>query len=464
MTSCAVGFVVNTVTTMSDAKKSKAAPKVVPTVSKVLEAGEILELIYQPDQGRTVFSVWDGSAAKEVNDYRMPDGTKLVPYSPKNNLIAHDVVLFPSGPEEYGTEERLVDEIDYFIGRYMALSPEFRHIAAYYVLLTWIYDQFNELPYLRVRGDYGSGKTRFLLTIGSLCYKPIFASGASSVSPIFRLIDSFGGTLLVDEADFRFSDEKSEMVKILNNGNVRGFPVLRSEQSKTNEYNPTAFRVFGPKLIATRGYYEDRALESRFITEELGGRPLGSDIPINLPSCYQDEARTLRNKLLLYRFRTLGKKKIQSAALGATLEPRFKQIYTPLASVMGGERERENLAILAKRAQDAVTAERSDDVEAQVLTVIAALRESETTPSVKIITDRFAFEYGSQHDRRVTPKWIGSIIRRNLKISTYKSHGKYVINTKDNQLLEHLYERYGVGSGDMGTSAGGASGGAQGKI
>ena len=54
--------------------------------------------------------------------------------------------------------------------------------------------------------------------MGSLCYKPIFASGASTVSPLFRILDSFRGTLIIDEDDFRFSDEKAEVVKILNNG------------------------------------------------------------------------------------------------------------------------------------------------------------------------------------------------------------------------------------------------------
>jgi hypothetical protein len=73
----------------------------------------------------------------------------------------------------------------------MALSPDanrlmvignFRKIATYYILLTWVYDAFNELPYLRLRGDFGSGKTRALIVIGSLCYKSFFASGASTVS------------------------------------------------------------------------------------------------------------------------------------------------------------------------------------------------------------------------------------------------------------------------------------------
>jgi hypothetical protein len=71
---------------------------------------------------------------------------------------------------------------------------------------------------------YGSGKTRALLVLGSLCYKSFFASGASTVSPIFHTLDAFRGTLIFDEADFRFSDERAEVVKILNNGNVSGLP------------------------------------------------------------------------------------------------------------------------------------------------------------------------------------------------------------------------------------------------
>jgi hypothetical protein len=69
--------------------------------------------------------------------------------------------------------------------------------------------------------------------------------------------------------------------------------------NQQKEFNPRAFHVFGPKIVATRGRYEDRGLESRFITEETGGRPLRGDIPINLPETFKDEARELRNKLVL---------------------------------------------------------------------------------------------------------------------------------------------------------------------
>ena len=95
-------------------------------------------------------------------------------------------------------------------------------------MLTWVYDVFAEVPYLRFKGDFGSGKTRALQVIGAITYKPVFASGASTVSPIFHALDLFRGTLVFDEADFRFSDEKAEVTKIFNAGTTRGFPVLRS--------------------------------------------------------------------------------------------------------------------------------------------------------------------------------------------------------------------------------------------
>ena len=204
----------------------------VPTVSAVFDDGAILEMVYQPAEKRSAFVFWKEGEWKLESSFDASPLHRLVPYSPNNNLIKNEVVLFPSEPEEYGSEEQLLAEIQSFIHRYVDVSPLFEKIASYYVLFSWVYDRFNELPYLRLRGDPGSGKTRFLLTVGSLCYKPIFASGASTVSPLFRILDAFRGTLIIDEGDFRLSDERAEIVKILNNGNGRGFPVLRTEVTR----------------------------------------------------------------------------------------------------------------------------------------------------------------------------------------------------------------------------------------
>ncbi len=116
------------------------------------------------------------------------------------------------------------------------------------------------------------------------------------------MLDTFGGTLVLDEADLRFSDATAELTKILNNGNVAGMPVLRTMTNRHRELNPHAFTVFGPKLIGMREHFSDRALESRFLTEETGQRPLRADISIHLPGALHQEALALRNRLLAWRF------------------------------------------------------------------------------------------------------------------------------------------------------------------
>jgi hypothetical protein len=418
----------------------------IPTISGVFDDGTILEIIFRPAAVETAFVIWQKESWRFEKSFQTSNHDKLIPYSAHNNLIKNEVVLLPSQPEEYGTEEQLLAEIREFIHRYVDLSPLFEKVAAYYVLFSWIYDSFNELPYLRVRGDIGSGKTRFLLIVGSLCYKPIFASGASTVSPLFRILAAFRGTLIIDEGDFRLSDEKAEIVKILNNGNAKGFPVLRTESTDKREFNPVAYQVFGPKLVATRGYFEDRALESRCITEELGHNRLRTDIPINLPSVYREEALHLRDKLLLFRFRNLDKRRETESLVDRTIEPRLNQIFTPLLSIIDDTKAREDLKELARFYNRDLIADRGLDMEAQILEAIRDLLAASVNSniSIKEITSFFIDRHGEEYDKKITAKWIGSIIRRKLQIKTQKSHGVFVIPPAETAKLSRLYEKYGI--------------------
>jgi hypothetical protein len=414
-----------------------------PVVFATLPSGELLEMVYDPAAPATGFIVFDGAGWRMERKIELPSGVTLVPYSPQNNLLTHRVVLFPSEPEEYGSEDELFATVRNFIHRYVDLSEGFEEVAACYVLFSWVYDAFGDVPYLRVRGDYGSGKSRFLLTVGSLCYKPIFASGASTVSPIFRILDAVQGTLVVDEGDFRASDEKAEIVKILNNGNARGFPVLRTESMPTGEFNPRAFHVFGPKLVATRNLFEDRALESRCLSEDMGVRPLRADIPINLPESFEEEARTLRNKLLLYRLRTRGRSR-ELAAAPSGLEPRLSQILLPLLATAPREETRERLLSLARRSGQVLSAERAMAIEAEVLAVLYELVQEKAPLTIAEITRRFATRHGAEYEHAVTPRWIGSILRRKLMLTPQKRGGTFVIPASEYPKLARLFEKYSV--------------------
>lgn len=446
-------------TEQSDEKKTRRRQDQ-PTTGYTLEDGTLIELLYDPRRRAAAFAVARDGAWTVETGIDLENGDRLVPFSPLNNLIRNEVVLLPSQPQEYGSQEELVGSISAFIHRYLDVSATFEQVASYYVLLTWIHDAFNELPYLRLRGDYGSGKTRALLVIGSLCYKAIFASGASTVSPLFHTLDAFRGTLVVDEADFRFSDEKADIIKILNNGNVRGLPVLRTVMNNQREFNPRAFQVFGPKILAARGSFDDRALESRFITEEMGQRRLRRDIPINLPDAHKSEALTLRNKLLLYRFRSLARAGADPSAIDRRLEPRLNQILVPLLSVIDDKGLRDELRQVALGYQETLVADRASSAEADALEVLHELMATNPdSVAVGRVSERIKERFGQDYERPVTPRWVGGLLRRRLRLSTRKVHGIFVVPSSERPKLEVLWERYGIGEPARDTSPDAAGGG-----
>jgi hypothetical protein len=417
----------------------------VPTVSAVAPDGAVIEMVLDPTRATTAFARFKDDAWDLVPDHQLPDGRRLTPLSPRNNLVEHGVVRFAAGPEEYGSERELVASVRSFIHRYVNVSPRFERVSTTYVLLSWITDAFNELPYLRVRGAPGTGKTRFLLTVGSLCYKPIFASGASTVSPIFRILDLVKGTLVLDESDFRFSDEKAELVKILNNGNVRGFPVLRTETVPgSKEFNPRAYHVFGPKLLATRGFFDDAALESRFLTEEMDSLRLRDDIPISLPAEHEQEALRLRNQLLLFRFRNYAKPRDLAANLDRSLEPRLAQIFAPLLAIVDDEETLADLRELARSYHGEIVADRGLGIEADLLTLLVDLwGTASEPPTVKDVAARFA-ERNPAAYAHVGAKRVGWLIRRRLGLETVRSRVGYTVPPPKQERLDRLTERYGT--------------------
>jgi len=415
-----------------------------PTISYLSPEGLIVELTYNPDAGQTAFAVRkpDGSTSIEA-DYTLPSGERLVPYSAANNLLTSGCVKLPSDIGEVGDVGDLVGELAAFLRRYVALSPAFEDIAPYYVLLSWVFDAFNELPYLRFRGDYGTGKTRALLAVGSLCYKPFFASGASTVSPIFHILDAFGGTLILDEADFRFSDATAELTKILNNGNARGMPVLRTMSNRNRELTPQAFKVYGPKLIAMRESFSDRALESRFLTEETG-RSLPADIPIHTPDSLALEATALRNKLLAWRFANRFSVGTDASRIVEGVEPRVNQTALALLSLVDDAEVRARIERVLVGVDADRREERSTSLEAFMVAAINDAFEAEggRRAPVSVIAEGFNVRAAEALGAPMSNRWVGSFLRSRLRLRTLKTQGVYVVSVEDRERVNILLERY----------------------
>lgn len=418
--------------------------KKIEVVSERLADGTLIETLYDPTCNKTLLAVSKDGDNRVVSEIKLSDGKTVVPMQANNPLLKNRLVSLPSEVGNYQSVDQLLLEVQGFVHRYVDVSDQFEKIDSYYVLLTWLYDDFSELPYLRRIGDFGSGKTRFLRVMGAVCYKAIFASGGTSVAALFHIIDKVKGTLILDEADFRFSDERSDIAKILNNGNAKGFPILRVAQNKDGQFSPISYDVFCPKIIAARNHYSDAALESRFITETSRVQKIRADIPTTLPDSFESEALVVRNKLLAYRFAMSSKVAGTVPAGIDQLEGRIRQIFDPLLRLAINAEDRKTILSYAQNMSDQIQTERAMSVEAQVLTCIKTLQAERMTLSVKAITSEFFIQFSDFHDRRITAKWIGSIVRKKLSLSTERTKDGYVLCSGQNDRLNRYFERYGL--------------------
>jgi len=312
-----------------------------------------------------------------------------------------------------------------------------------------MYDRFNEVPYLRAIGDFGSGKSRFLQAIGSLCYKPVFTGGATTPSPIFRIINEVKGTLIIDEADFRFSDMTSEIVKILNTGYQKGMAVLRSEGKGTFEVK--AYDVYCPKIVATRETFSDKALESRFLVEEMGAGKLRSDVPRTLDEVFFLEAEHIRNKLLMWRLKNYFRPLEKRTEVIEGIHPRLNQIVIPLLTIIKDEAIRNHLKTFIIKYNNDLVADRGLSWESDIVFAILKLeyqtKGKEVT--VKQITDEVNSEIDLS-DETLQARKVGWYLRAKLQLKPYKTRKGFVLSFKENRKrLDMWKERFGITDADI---------------
>jgi hypothetical protein len=154
----------------------------------------------------------------------------------------------------------------------------------------------------------------------------------------------------------------------------------------------------------------------------------------------------IRNKLLLFRFRNLNKKEPTETLVDRSIEPRLNQIFVPLLTIIEDPEARRDLQELAKRYNREMIADRGTEMEAQILEVVRDLLASPYAVrfTVKDIASWFSDRHGSDYEKKVTSKWIGSVIRKKLNLKTQKTRDGYIIPSSELAKLERLYEKYGV--------------------
>ena len=143
---------------------------------------------------------------------------------------------------------QLLDEVSGAIRQFIVLETEQATAAALWCALTWFIDVVEVAPLAIINAPEKScGKTQLLTVLGRMAYRPLPASNASA-SALFRAVEKWKPTILIDEADTFFRDN-AELHGMVNAGYLRDGFVLRSE-AVGDSFEPRMFSVFSAKALA----------------------------------------------------------------------------------------------------------------------------------------------------------------------------------------------------------------------
>jgi putative DNA primase/helicase len=168
----------------------------------------------------------------------------------------------------------LLNLVAAFIRRYLAIELEAAHAAALWVLHAWTLDAFHVSPFLFLTSaTKRCGKTTLLDLIRMLSPRGVAVSNITGPA-LFRVIEQFNPTLIIDEAE-TFVGDKDDLRGILNAGHRRNTACVARVVGEDHEVK--LFPTWAPKAIAAIGKIAD-TLEDRSIVIHMKRRAPGEKI------------------------------------------------------------------------------------------------------------------------------------------------------------------------------------------
>lgn len=137
------------------------------------------------------------------------------------------------------------------------------------------------------------GKTTLLEAMEAFARRALIVSNIR-VAGLFRAIEAWGPTLLIDEAD-RFLRQDEEANGIINAGHRRRSAVVIRVEERGGEYVPTLFSVWGPQVIAGIGAQAD-TLADRALRIGLRRKLPGEGVA-RMPADFFEAQGDLRRRL-----------------------------------------------------------------------------------------------------------------------------------------------------------------------
>jgi len=369
----------------------------------------------------------------------------VMPFPPEHSYL---IIYKQSGDvEEYGDTLELVKELCVFLNTWIDMEERYLKIVAFYILLTYIYDSFLEVPYLHITGDLSKGKSRLAVDLlGSLCFRPIVTIGVSSIASLMRVMQGIKGTLIIDEFELRSaSDKTSEVTQMLNASYKKDIAVFRCdvEGSKGKKMKVETFDLFGPKILVSRGPLKDDALNSRCLPILLN-KTSRDDISLLIKPALARDALALRNKLLLWRFRNRGRTVEDADQSFGQMEltKRVAQLFALMSIVTKDDPDMfAFLKSYAEEIQREATRQRGDSLVGNLVAYLHSQTDETVQEKYTFLVPDIMATLNEDSERKLTSNYLSRFLRRELQIESYR-YGHANIRKFDVS-LEHLNELFG---------------------
>lgn len=223
---------------------------------------------------------------------------------------------------------RLLTDIAKTIRRFIVCNEEVAQTVALWVAMTWFIDVVQVAPLAVITApEKRCGKSQLLFLLGRLSARAITASSISPAA-LFRTIDAWNPTILIDEADACMKDNE-ELRGLLNSGHTRDSAYVIRTVGDT--FTPTKFNTWGAKALAGIGHVADTLMDRAVILELR--RKLSHEVVERIRHAEPGLFDTLQSKLARFADDYSDKVRQARPPLPNSLNDRAQDNWEPLLAI-----------------------------------------------------------------------------------------------------------------------------------
>lgn len=286
-------------------------------------------------------------------------------------------------------------------------------VLAVWTVATYFFPLFAAFPRLFLTGEKESGKSKAEQIIAGLAWNGLYCVVPTGQT-LFRLIEAFRPTFCVSEAEHLEGEQREVLQAVVNEGYKRGGWTPRCDKTTLAV---ESFDVYAPLALGgirgLNGVTESRAI-SFVLQRGLDRSKINSEVHSD-----SEEFQAIRcqlYRLALERFRDVAEALV-TVSDPTWLVGRERELWRPLLVLaqLGDQDSGDNLKLLltiqhAAKTQADERSGPSEEAEALLTMLVGKLDEDEVRLHPADLVEGLQ---ATLHRDRVTPTWVGHLLRRN---------------------------------------------------